>query len=120
MEVSQQPIHQLLMHKGLGHQRRRRGRLEKIGQQQHHDQTTNEIVQADHRIDTACDGQTTLRIGHGMHQLLVQPIPPEILRAAEDGGLLQRRPQGHRIKTRTGDGMGHRQEGVRGKTDDHP
>ena len=119
VQMGQQPLDQTLVHKGLGDQRSLHGRLVQIGQQQHHDQPEDQIVETEHRVDDAADGHAPLRIGHGLDQKVVQPITAGIGPPAEDGGLLQGGAKAEGIKTGTGDGMGHRQQAFRRETDDH-
>ncbi|MFM7360406.1 MAG: hypothetical protein ACKO25_00975 [Cyanobium sp.] len=118
--MGQQPVDQLLMDERLAVPRCRCGRLEQAGQQQHHDQAADQVVEAQHRMDLAADGQALLRIGHGLHQQPMQAIPARILLAAEDCGLGQGSLQRQRIEAGAGDGVGHRQQGVRGKADHNP
>ena len=117
--MGQQPIHQLLMQEGFADRRWGRGRIEQIGHQEHHHQATDQVIETQHRVDGSTAHQAALGVGHGLHQQVVEAIDAGIGPTAQDGRLLQGLAQRQGIKTGATDGMGHRQQGIGRKTDDH-
>jgi hypothetical protein len=116
IEMGQEPFHQGGMHKGLLFTNRCwRNGLQKVGNQQHHNQSTDEVVEPKDRIHLASDGHRLFGKSEGFHQEALAAVAAGIVAAIEDRRLLQGASQGQPIESWARNGMGHGKQGFRGK-----